>query len=190
LFPFRFWKLLAIAAALVAAEGIMLILGLFKQKKVKVIIAIIIMLLIVKTSFIPKYQVNTAIWGSGGGVFRTQDELNGYVWLKTNLPINTRVFPLTNMGRADIMYGMDKYTCYWCENDIKVRKDIFEQNKTIETAELHNFLKENNYEFTLIDLDLIMKFQNKTNDIINGMVSSGYFKPEFQNQNFLALRVI
>ena len=133
--------------------------------RLKYIISGILLIILVfgiwKTSGSQKYCVNTAMWGPGGGLM-AKNEVEGYVWLKQNLPYNTKVF--TFIGKHIVrIHGLDMYSCDWCPDVIEFRKSTI--NKTPE--EIHNFLKKEQYEYAIIDAHYAEKYgANENKDLI------------------------
>lgn len=168
LFAFRFWMLFAMPASLLIPTAVWMLTGLagkFPLGKIAVLAVIIIGIVI--TSFYPKYLINTSPgWYSGQW---GQGELEGYVWMKENLPVNTPVFTFADATR---IVSMDKYNCFWCKDEIAFRESAF--NKT--TDEIHAFIKSKGYEYTAISTIDIEKYGiNKTNEKLQEFLKSDKF---------------
>ena len=127
-----------------------------------------------------------------GGFWTSQEELQGYLWLKT-LPSNTKVFKYSNNDEHII--GMDKYSCSWCDNVMKFRENILDKD----IDELHSFLKRENYKYIVISgmsyRDFSGKFgENKTNEAINNLLvdiqNTAKFSIAHQTKGALILKVI
>ncbi len=184
LFAFRFWMILAIPVALIAAEGLLAILGLigrFKLDKatmtiLKVVLILIVVAGVLFTSARQKYAVNTAQWPPGAfwSVATDQQgnvvahEIQTYLWLAT-LPVDTKVFTFSN---ADQVIGFDKFACGWCKADY----DMKQRFSNVTASELHEFLRDNGYEYFIIGgLETKRYGYNATVGLINDVASSGLF---------------
>jgi hypothetical protein len=192
LFAFRFWMVLAVPVALIAAEGLFAIFDSLKTLKldktttlaIKLVIVIIIVGGIGFTSTTQKYDVNTACWNSGAfwtGAYVLEPESGcpalsetvAYKWLWT-LPDNTKVFTFFN---PDQVIGFDKYSCGWCqpEQDMKARF----YNVTAE--ELNSFMIDNDYDYFIIGgLEVRRYGFNETVALMNDVGSSGLFNVAYQ----------
>ena len=189
--PFRTWMLLAIPVCILAAEGAFYLMVIARQLSGKIGMLIILLLLLIGvyfTSTQQKIAVNTSsTWPAGGFWNYVQDssgsiyspELQGYVWLKDNIPKNTKVFTFANNGAV---IGMDMYTCHWCNEVKKYQNTGF--NETAQQN--YNWLKNNGYLFMIIDGQTVRKFGvNETNNKIKELAASGLFNSRFQNQGFI-----
>jgi hypothetical protein len=191
LFAFRFWMLFAIPLSLIAAHGFVFIVELLKQMKVPKIATIsLIIILIFLTSGQQKYTLNTAMW-LPGGVWTSNDEVSGYMWLKT-LPVNTKVFSYSG---DEIVIGLDKFSCMWCDNLIEFRKDLLYQN----VSELYNWLKKEKYQYLVMDSmsyrDLVRPFgENETNELLpkrlQEIISSEKFQVVHQTKSMVVFKLL
>lgn len=188
-FAFRTWMILAVPAALLAAEGLAGIIellpkfgiqkeGLLAAKAVVIAIAITGL---VFTSAQQKYEVNTAQWPPGA-FWTSVDEINTYMWLKT-LPEGTRVASFTT---GDHVIAMDKEMCSWCMEESEFRKKWIMENP----QQIAKWLKENNYPYLIIGGMEIRQFgQNETISKLNEMAGSGLFGIAYQTNGALVLEV-
>ena len=193
--PFRAWMLLAIPVSLLAGEAINLINNIIKSvaKKLtnsnKMIVAIsslgliaLIFYGVYATSFIPKYKVNTASWPPGA-FWTSNDEIQGYIWLKDNIPKGSRIFTFVN--NAPII-AFDKFTCHWCPEIKDFQKNGI--NKTSE--EIYSWLKQNKYEYLVVDGQTSRKFgQNQTNSMMTSLGTQFNLQTVFQNNGMIILRI-
>ena len=179
--PFRAWMLLAIPICILAAHAAINMANTAKNymgDAGKYSILLLLMVGIYFTSAQQKIAVNTANWPPGG-FWTSVDEIVAYAWMKDNLPKNSHAFTFSN--NAPVI-GMDMYTCHWCEDVRNYMKNGFNQS----AQDTYVWLKKNNYEYIIIDGQTIKKFGlNETNAKIQQLVSSGIFKPEFQNNGAL-----
>lgn len=202
LFAFRFWMILTIPVALIAAEGFFYLLNaisLFKLDKAtattaKVILIVIVVAGVLFTSAKQKYDVNTACWPAGafwsgelvldqksGCV--TQSEVITFSWLRT-LPSNTKVFTFSS---PDQVIGFDKYSCGWCKPEYDMKKRFY----NITPVELHSFLRDNSYDYFIIGgIDSKTYSFNSTLTMINAVASSGLFTVAHQGQAAIIFRAV
>lgn len=183
--PFRTWMLLAIPVCILAAEGANGLANLAKKAAGNIgKYAIIALLLtgIYFTSTQQKIAVNTADWPPGG-FWTSGEELGAYVWMKDNLPKNSKVFTFVNNGPV---IGMDMYTCHWC-SDIRG----YQKNGFNETAqENYNWLKGKGYEYLIIDGQTAQRLgAEETNRKLQEIASSGWFKIKLQNQGAVLFEI-
>lgn len=182
-FTFRVWAMLAFALSIFLGYGFMLLLGLSGRLGIpKIIPWTALIALIFFTSGIQKYSVNTAIWPPGG-FWTSNEEIQGYMWLKDNIPPQTRVFTFSNDG---VIIGFDKFVCHWCGDVKEFQKKGF--NGTAQDT--YNWLKSRNYEYVVIDGQSARKFGvEETNNKVQNMLSFGKFSLTYQTNGFLLLRV-
>ena len=192
--PFRAWMLLGIPVSLLAVESINLINSIVKSAAKKLtankMIAVASSLALIAlvfyglyaTSFVPKYKVNTAFWPPGA-FWTSNEEIQGYVWLKDNIQEGSRVFTFVN--NAPII-AFDKFTCHWCPEVRDFQKNGI--NKTSE--EIYSWLKQNKYEYLVVDGQTARKFgQNQTNSMITSLGTQFNLQPAFQNNGMIILRI-
>lgn len=184
--PFRAWMLLAFTVALLAGEAINFINNIFRSLARKLLnsgnaamaVSLVVLLIIgfgvYKTSFIPKYKVNTANWPPGG-FWASGEELGGYIWFKQNIPDGSKVFTFSNNG---VIIGLDKYICHWCP---EVRE--FQKNGINKSAdEIYSWLKQNNYQYFVVDGQTVRKFgENATTQMLRDITSKYSLQPVFNN---------
>jgi len=184
LFSFRFWMLFAIPASILAAEGLWFLYSIGNKYGVpKIIILIIVIIGIIFTSAHQKYSVNTAIWPFGIG-WTSLEEVQGYSWLRENLPINTKIFTFTENY---FVIGFDMYSCIWCEDINKYKETAINKSG----AELNSWLKIRGYQYLIIDGRTVRKFgSNETNNKVNELLSSNLFKPVHQTNGAFILKII
>ncbi len=146
--PFRFWLLLAIPVAIIAAEGAFFLVSLLKAvasiNAIPFIKWLVIGLLCVGIFFTGgnfKWQINQApVWYTA---LHPQLELPGYLYL-TKLPAGTKV--LTNIDESFII-GFDKYSCAWCPEVIDFKNGLFSRSPD----EIAKFMKANGYTHFLFN---------------------------------------
>ncbi len=193
--PFRTWLLLAIPVAIMAAESAVLLLSRLNRRKIlQAIVLILILKGILLTSGYQKYQVNTAVWPTSGSFTQQNEPWEYAAWFNT-LPANAKVFLYS--PRDKLVIGFGKYSCLWCEEVLDFRDKIIDQD----AAALHSFLKQQGYEYLVINGRMDSKYfsktfgENATSTLLpqryNEILNSGKFAPVYQKENlFLALRVL
>ncbi len=182
--PFRTWVLFAIPLCIIAAEGTMLLLNLFRRAVVlKYILFIGILVGVILTSGYQKYAVNTSQWHPGG-FWASSEEIAGYLWLKDNIPKDSTVFTFDN--DAPII-GMDMMTCFWCEDVREYKKIGF----NLSAEKNYNWLKEKGYEYIVIDSETVRKFgTERTNKKINEIVSINKFQVIYNKPGLILFKVL
>lgn len=190
---FRMWMLLAIPVALLASEGAWFLMGLGKKVKInKSIILVILVVGILATSGYQKYSLNTAMWPPGKS-WISYDELDGWSWMKDNLPVNTKVYSLSDPARV---MGFDMFACVWCEDFIEFNKGILEKD----TKDIHQWLKKDGYEYLILSNKDFKRYnreygeENATtliNNKINEIASMpNDFKGIHQTQGFILFKIL
>jgi hypothetical protein len=194
--PFRAWMLLAIPVSLLAGESIDFIARIVKsmlsnfaklRKSINSVLVIVIVTVmfygIFTTSFIPKYKVNTSPgWAIGGFWANPGEEIPGYLWLKDNVPPDTRVFTFSNNGA---IIGVDKFICHWCSDVREFQRTGI--NSTPE--ELLLWLKENEYDYIVVDAQAAKKFgADATNNLTLKLANVG-LQPVIRNDGFVLFKV-
>jgi hypothetical protein len=181
LFAFRFWMLLAIPVAILAAEGAWFLAAVAKNFNIpKLAIITVIAVGILFTSGIQKYSVNTAQWPPGA-FWGSIDELQGYIWLKT-LPPNTKVF---SFFTDDQVIGFDKFSCGWCKDEAELRKGEL----NITAQELHQWLLSHGYKYFIFGGMEANRFgYNETTKLLNDIQSSQLFSVAHQTRGVVILK--
>jgi len=192
--PFRAWMLLAIPVCILAAQGAFNLMSMAKKSTGRIGMYVVLLILLTGvyfTSTQQKIAVNTATWPAGAFWTYAQDEsgrvyspeLDGYIWIRDNLPKNSNLFTFSNNGPV---IGMDMYTCHWCQDVNGYMENGFNQS----VQENYNWLKNNNYEYLIIDGQTVRRFgSNESNIKLQELVQSGLFQPVFQNQGAVIFRI-
>ena len=191
---FRSWFLLAIPVSLIAAEGGYVLVNSYKKSKLLQIgLVAFILVGVIVTSGMQKYEVNTAIWPTSGSFVDVQREPLLYGELFKQLPLNSKVFLYAPRDKLAIGYGM--FSCVWCEDVIYFRKDILNQDHDA----LYSFLKRNEYEYFLINKymdydDLSKRFgEEETNSLLQlryrEFLTSTKLTPVYSDENIVMFKV-
>lgn len=194
LFAFRFWLILAIPVALLSSIGLSALCDLSKRINMpKIIILAIIITGVFATAGYQKFTHNTLSGWPPGGRWTSQEELEGYLWLKT-LPPNTRIFDISTAGEKAVV-AFDMYSCAWC----KETKELRDNFSNLSVKDFHSWLKKNNYEYVVIS-GMTYKYlndqigENRTIEIFSNfpdnMGSSGSFSPYHQTKGMVLFKVL
>ncbi len=186
----RSWMLLAFTVAIIAAEAIYVIAMQLKKYNMPFFIPIIVIFTgILFTSGLQKYQLNTTPGWPPGFIWNSFEEIQAYNWLKDNLPIDTKVYPICGSGDKKLI-GFDKLAFSWRDEGAWEYKTL-DKAATLPAAEAANYIKSKGYDYLVIDGDCVkpQHLGNATNQKIKELVESGRFKPIFQNQGAIILAI-
>jgi hypothetical protein len=134
------------------------------------------------TSLMPKLSVQTVQWPPGV-LFASQEELSGYVSMKSSLPVGTKVFPLCSEDSKVI--GMDMA----CEPYVP-EYEIFKRtamNRSV--GEVHGFMVSRGYQFVVIDSGCVAALgPDRTNALASEYLSSGLYEQALSNPGMMLLK--
>jgi hypothetical protein len=180
LFAFRFWMVLAVPVALLAAEAAIMLSGFFNFRLAKAGIIIALIAAVVMTGGVQKYAVNTATWNSGA-FWTSADELQGYIWLFSLQP-ETKVFSFLT---DDQVIGFDKFSCGWCKDEAELRKN----GLNISGEDMHAWMLEHGYQYLLIGGMEVKQFgENATSTFIDSVQNSKKFTLAHQTNGLIILK--
>ncbi len=149
---FRSWFLLAIPVSIIAAEGTYVFINTFRKNKlVQVFLTVLVVVGVILTSGVHKYEANTSIWPTSGS-FSNMQEPFLYGELFNQLPLNSKVFLYAPRDKLVIGYSM--FSCDWCQEVKDFRNGIIYKNHD----ELHSFLIRNEYEYFMINKNMDYKY--------------------------------
>jgi hypothetical protein len=183
LIPHRFWAFFAIPVVMISAYGLYYLINIKMNKIIKITLIIIIIIGIIVTSAYPKYIVQTSIWPPGVDKWSSNEQLEGYIYLKNNFEGIT-VFPLCEHDSIPIGFNLMSYG--WDSEVKKFRENL--QNKTLE--DLIMFLKIKNYDYYIITTNCLNNVtfkslgENKTNEFFQ---TGNYLS--YNNQGFYLFKV-
>ena len=188
-FAFRFWMLFAFSLALLLPEAAWFIGGMLRRFRIPLVATIMVLsALIIWTSFLPKYQLNTSVWPPGARFVYLQDnppeEIDGYAWLRT-LPDNTRVIAFEDDA---ITTGFDKFVCGWCPEVIDFKKKAYD----LTAGEIAAWMRDNDYEYiTFGSQELGKAGPERLDKLLSEMLqpASGLFSIAHQNRIVKILRL-
>ena len=149
---FRTWFLLAIPVSIIAAEGTYAFINTFKKNKLaQVFLTVLMVVGVILTSGVHKYEANTAIWPTSGSFSNAQEPfLYGEIFKQ--LPLDSKIFLYA--PRDKLVFGYGHFSCSWCQEVKDFRKDIIYKNHD----ELYSFLIRNNYEYFIINKNMDHKY--------------------------------
>src|SRR3989344_1865437 len=188
---FRTWMVLAIPISLLAVEGFYFLTKLSKQKVFCWGIGILLLIGIIFTSAVPKYELNTATWPTSGAFANIPEAFEYGAWFKT-IPPDSKVFLYS--VKQKIVIGFGGNSCSWCEDELIFKENILDQS----IPELYTFLKSKQYEYLIINQTIdYQKFKGKYGEEetkiklsqrYKEIESSGLFQMVYQ-KGFIVLKI-
>lgn len=169
LFAFRFWMLFAIPIVLLCTEALFTLENFCHLKWNKIIIVGLFIITIIRTTLPFKWYFNTNEW-SFGVHWTSREDINGYVWLRQKLPINTKVFSFTDNA---LVIGHDMHADFWTDDYKKRFTHVFEKNTDI----LYKNLSEAGYDCLIINPRDILKYSMEE---VNAKIKSLHYDPRFR----------
>lgn len=149
---FRVWMLLAIPVSLIATEGFYFLKLIFRRYKlVKFLVVVGIIMGVIFTSGIQKYEFNTATWPTSGTFMNPQEAFHYGTWFDT-LPRNTKV--LLYSPRDKITIGFGAFSCDWCQEEI----DFREKALYLTVDEIYSFLIQREYKYFVVNPPMDYKY--------------------------------
>jgi len=190
---FRSWFLLAIPVSIIAAEGTYVFINTFRKNKlVQVFLTVLIVVGVILTSGVHKYEANTSIWPTSGS-FSNMQEPFLYGEIFKQLPLNSKVFLYAPRDKLVIGYNM--FSCDWCQEVKDFRNDIIYKNHD----ELHSFLIRNEYEYFMINKNMDYKYlsdkfgEEEVKTILpvryQEILTSTRLTPIYSNENVVLFKV-
>lgn len=176
LFAFRFWMLLAIPVAFLAAEGFGGIYQSIAQERARNLAAALSFTVLILFSGYPKVVVNTSFWPSGTYWHSTR-ELRGYLWLRVTLKSNTRVFSYSDNL---LVIGHDMRCDFWTKD----YNQSFNQAFRFPPIKLYNTLKSHKFEYMIVGLREMKNFGEPAMKYkLKELEESGLFKTVYSLEN-------
>ncbi len=190
--PFRIWMLLAISVTFVAMEGTYFLMNVGKKFKVPtIIVGSLIILGVVMTSGVAKFEHNTMIWPTSGTFTSSAQEPWEYGAWFASIPPNTNVFLYAPRDKVAMGFGAN--SCIWCEGVLSFRENILERTG----GELHTFLKQQKYEYLVLNYGMDFKYtkgkygEEKTKALLEQRYTEvfkhGLFEPVYQKENMFVV---
>ena len=188
---FRIWMLLAIPVSILAAYGLITITK--SSKGLGILIGIVLILAVIATSGYQKYSHNTTPNWPPGGKWTSADEIKGYIWMKENTPLNSKVFTYSSQNKVVIGFNMD--ACVWCLSHREFQDQIM--NHTVE--EVYRWLKQENYQYLVfggMEFKYLGNLYGKeiasekiTKDLAEISQHPGQFQVIYQNKGFVIFKL-
>lgn len=174
LFAFRFWMLFAIPVSILCAEGVMSLQKFLSYKWNKILVVGLILFAVARVNLPFKWWFNTSEWTYGVHWASDQD-VEGYVWMRENLPVDTKVFSFSD---NILVIGHDMQADFWSKD----YQEKFDQAFKQPLNQLHQHLTEMGYEFLLISPKDIRKYgREDVNQKIKSLIEDNHFQLIFNN---------
>lgn len=181
LFPHRFWVFLAIPAAFLAADIIMIIASTMKREALKYTVAAIIVAIVILTSIGPRLAVQQAMWPPGVS-WSSNEELGAYIQMKEVLPKQTKIFSLCS--REDRLIGMNLHAEPW-DPALQAFK---EQVPNLTGDEIISFMLSHEYRYVVLDAHCIeILGVNGTQQLGDKMTQTNMFQPVIQQPGIMVV---
>jgi len=126
-------------------------------------------------------------------MWKSSDQVQGYLAIKDMLPPETKVFPMC-MPDSSII-GLDKLSFPWDGDVVSFRDSVAGKSP----AEIHSFLKEKGYGYVILDISCVFNCVeaggnsdaciSKVNEIAKGMSDSGLFASAWSNSAVLLYKL-
>lgn len=174
LFAFRFWMLFAIPIVLLCAEAIYSLEKFLQFKWNKILVIALLLAATTRATFPFKWWFNTNEW-SYGVHWASDEDIDGYIWMREKLPVNTKIFSFTDNV---LVLGHDMRADFWTDDYKQRFENAFE--KDINT--LHTNLSEKKYDCIIISPRDIWKFgREKVNKKLKLFIEDPRFRLLFNN---------
>jgi len=183
LFAFRFWMLFAIPISLLCAEGLYTFSHQMSHPWKQALIIGLFLVATIRTSLPFKWWFNTSEWSYG--VHWVDDEdINGYVWLRQTLPVNTKVFAFTD---NILVLGHDMRSDFWTPEYQQQLGEGFR----LEPNVLHRRLAAQGYDAVIITPRDLGKFgRDAVNEKLRALFQHPGFRLIFQNEAVKIFQVL
>lgn len=137
--PFRSWMVLAVPVSILCGYIIVVMGNSAKQLKYPLLIGIVVLVFL--TSGLHNYNHNTSPNWPPGGKWTSPEELQGYIWMKNNLPLNSNVFTYSSQNK--VVFGLNMNSCVWCDDYREFHPTVLDQD--VQTV--YSWLKAHEYEY-------------------------------------------
>ena len=136
---FRTWMVLAIPVSILCGYAMVLAANSVKQFKYPALIGLVVLIFL--TSGIHNYKHNTNPNWPPGGKWTSNDELQGYIWMKNNLPLNSNVFTYSSQNK--VVFGLNMDSCVWCEDYREFHPTVLDKD----VPTVYSWLKTHKYGY-------------------------------------------
>jgi hypothetical protein len=183
LFPHRFWVLLAIPVAAIAAETIVLVSRMVPQRAIQWSIIILLTAIVLWNCLPARIAVQQAGWPPGVA-WTSQEELAGYVSLPDAIPTGSRVLALCSPDSKVI--GNNMAADPWSPARIEQRENLGQKS----AQDIIAFMESENYQYIVLDSTCISKMGiNHTQELADNMSKSMRFIPMTTVPGFVMARL-
>ena len=142
--PFRMWSYFAIPVSILAGWSLTLIFRGGASGGKRVALTILLTIFILLTSFYPKCRLQTELWAEH--YMWNTNVARSYMWLKDNLPKNSKVYPFC--VKDEVMAAADM-RCDYLNKDAKNYRKTFLNHSAQEN---YLWLKKQGFDYTAIDV--------------------------------------
>ncbi len=183
--PHRLWAFFSIGVVLLATWGTFVLARSLKQKELRALFFLVVVIAVIWTAGVPKYAVETSYWPPGPE-WTSNEQLQGYLWMKDNLPHNTPVLPLCYDSRKPLSVNMGAFP--WDLSIEATRPSLVDMT----VQDIHSFAQSKGFAYLILDTDCINQIGvNATNDLAQTLVSrQDLLQVAYSNQGFLLFKVI
>ena len=151
--------------------------------QLKHIIVIVLLALIALTAGYTKFKINTSVWGPSPSMQQYPQVTEGLLWMKTNLPDQTKVFTFEDKGK---LLGFNMWQCYWCQDEVKLKTQFLNASPVDVAA----FMRSKNYSYLWMSNWYGETFGwNMTAAKVHQYADTGMFNPIFQNEQMILLEI-
>jgi hypothetical protein len=183
LFPHRFWVFLAIPAAYLAADAIILIAQSVRKEMAKLAIIAALTLFVILTSIGPRLDVQQATWPPGA-MWSSGEEVAAYVQLKQIAPAQTSAFALCT--NDDRLIGMNMHSAPWNSEQQALKRNIH----ALTGAEIAAFMDNHKIEYVVLDSHCAEQIGvNQTQALGESLSATGRFQPVIQRPGVIIARL-
>jgi hypothetical protein len=169
LFAFRFWMLFAIPVVLLSAEGFCFLANRERFRWNNKLLVLVLLIGVV-FSYAPfKWRLNISKWYYGIHWFGHQDIL-GYLWMRKELPINSKVFAFTD---NILVLGHDMRADFWRQNYQQLLGKAFEDDLEL----LYKNLRALSFDYLVLSP---RDSQQYGREAVDAKLKSLYDDPRFQ----------
>lgn len=190
--PFRSWMQLAIPVAILCGYAMVITSNSVKKLKYPMLISLVVLVFL--TSGIHNYNHNTSYNWPPGGKWTSAGELQGYIWMKNNIPLNSNVFTYSSQNK--VVFGLNMNSCVWCEDYLEFHPTVLDQD--VQTV--YSWLKAHEYDYVAFG-GMEVKYlgndygQEAAAEKLNAVVTEmgkqpGKFRVVHQTQGFILFEIV
>jgi hypothetical protein len=136
---FRTWMVLAIPVSILCGYVIVVMSNSAKQFKYPLLIGVVVLVFL--TSGLHNYNHNTNPNWPAGGKWTSGEELQGYIWMKNNIPLDSNVFTYSSQNK--VVFGFNMDACVWCEEYREFQPTVLDED----VPTVYSWLKAHDYDY-------------------------------------------